>query len=78
MAPKLIKAVVLVGISLGYEDKVTNTVKKLDGVKDAFQVYGEHDLVIMIETDSIEKMNAIVQKTRKLEGVTRTVTLVAM
>lgn len=72
------KAVILLGLGLGDEERVVKEIRTMEGVKDGFVVYGEHDAVIMVEVPSQEKLNAIISRIRRMEGVTRTVTLAAV
>lgn len=73
-----IKAVILIGLVLGIEDRVIREIKKFEGVKDGFMVYGEYDGVFIVEVPSQEKLNALISRIRRTEGVTRTITLVAI
>jgi DNA-binding Lrp family transcriptional regulator len=73
-----IKAVILTGLVLGIEERVIREIKKFEGVKDGFMVYGEYDGVFMVEVPSQEKLNALISRIRRTEGVTRTITLVAI
>jgi len=73
-----IKAVILTGLVLGIEDRVIREIKKFEGVKDGFMVYGEYDGVFIVEVPSQEKLNSLISRIRRTEGVTRTITLVAI
>ncbi|MEM3531290.1 MAG: Lrp/AsnC ligand binding domain-containing protein [Nitrososphaerales archaeon] len=73
-----IKAVILTGLVLGSEERVIKEIKKFEGVKDGFMVYGEYDGVFLVEVPSQEKLNALISRIRRTEGVTRTITLVAI
>lgn len=73
-----IKAVILTGLVMGIEDRVIKEIKKFEGVKDGFMVYGEYDGVFIVEVPSQEKLNALISRIRRTEGVTRTITLVAI
>ncbi|MEM3437819.1 MAG: Lrp/AsnC ligand binding domain-containing protein [Nitrososphaerales archaeon] len=73
-----IKAVILTGLVLGSEERVIKEIKKFEGVKDGFMVYGEYDGVFFVEVPSQEKLNALISRIRRTEGVTRTITLVAI
>ena len=73
-----IKAVILAGLVLGIEDRVIREIKKFEGVKDGFMVYGEYDGVFIVEVPSQEKLNALISRIRRTEGVARTITLVAI
>ncbi|MGQ9468343.1 MAG: Lrp/AsnC ligand binding domain-containing protein [Nitrososphaerales archaeon] len=73
-----VKAIILTGLALGIEDRVIREIKKFKGVKDSFMVYGEYDGVFMVEVPSQEKLNALISRIRRTEGVTRTITLIAI
>jgi uncharacterized protein with GYD domain len=73
-----IKAVILTGLVMGIEDRVIREIKKYEGIKDGFMVYGEYDGVFIVEVPSQEKLNALISRIRRTEGVTRTITLVAI
>lgn len=53
-------------------------VKKLPEVTEAFQVYGEYDAVFVINTKSTHDIQEFVRKIRKMQGITRTVTVIEM
>ncbi|MEM2872908.1 MAG: Lrp/AsnC ligand binding domain-containing protein [Nitrososphaerales archaeon] len=73
-----IKAVILTGLVMGIEDRVIREIKKYEGIKDGFMVYGEYDGVFIVEVPSQERLNALISRIRRTEGVTRTITLVAI
>jgi DNA-binding Lrp family transcriptional regulator len=49
------QAFVLMNAELGSEDSIVQDLKKLDGVKEVFQVYGVYDIVAQLEADTMEK-----------------------
>lgn len=73
-----IKAIILTGLVLGAEERTVKEIKKFEGVKDGFMAYGEYDGVFIVEVPSQEKLNALISRIRRTEGVTRTITLVAI
>ncbi len=73
------KAFVLMNAELGSEDAIVNELKKIDGVKEVYQVYGVYDIVAQVEADTMEKAKEIVTwKLRKLNGVKSTLTMIVM
>ena len=42
------KAFVLMNAELGSEESIVNELKKLDGVKEIYQVYGVYDIVVKL------------------------------
>jgi len=73
------KAFVLMNAELGSEDTLVNDLKKLDSVKEVYQVYGVYDIVAQVEADTMEKVKeTITWKLRKLNGVKSTLTMIVM
>ena len=62
---------------MGADSEVLAHLRKLEGVQDAYQVYGVYDLVAKVTVDSTEKIKEIVtQKIRKMDKVYSTLTLI--
>ena len=73
------KAFVLMNAELGSEDSLVNELRKLDSVKEVYQVYGVYDVVAQVEADTMEKVKeTITWKLRKLNGVKSTLTMIVM
>jgi DNA-binding Lrp family transcriptional regulator len=71
------KAFVLMNAELGSEDSIVNELKKIEGVKEVYQVYGVYDIVAQVEADIMEKVKeTITWKLRKLNGVKSTLTMI--
>lgn len=52
-------------------------VKKLESVKEVITTYGEYDLIIKVEVDSLADLdNFVFHKLRVVEGVASTTTLI--
>ncbi len=52
-------------------------VKKLDAVEEVITTYGEYDLIIKVEIDSLEDLdNFVFHKLRIVEGIASTTTLI--
>ena len=49
------KAFVLMNAELGSEDSIVNELKKIEGVKEVYQVYGVYDIVAQVEADIMER-----------------------
>jgi DNA-binding Lrp family transcriptional regulator len=64
---------------LGSEDSLVSELRRLDGVKEVYQVYGVYDIVAQVEADTMEKVKeTITWKLRKLNGVKSTLTMIVM
>ena len=57
--------------------KVYDLVKQLPGVKEVITTYGEYDLIIKVEVDSLDSLDDFVfNKLRIIEGIKLTTTLI--
>jgi DNA-binding Lrp family transcriptional regulator len=73
------KAFVLMNAELGSEDSIVGELRRLEGVKEVYQVYGVYDIVTQVESDTMEKVKEIITwKLRKLNGVRSTLTMIVM
>jgi DNA-binding Lrp family transcriptional regulator len=73
------KAFVLMNAELGSEDSIVGELRRLEGVKEVYQVYGVYDIVAQVESDTMEKVKEIITwKIRKLNGVKSTLTMIVM
>jgi DNA-binding Lrp family transcriptional regulator len=73
------KAFVLMNAELGSEDSLVSDLRKIDSVREVYQVYGVYDIVAQVEADTMEKVKEpITWKLRKLNGVKSTLTMIVM
>ncbi len=69
---------VLVKIAVGEEDYAYNKLSEIEGIKGIHFVYGEYDMVLVIEErDTTMLRDIIMKKIRGVKGVIDTTTLVA-
>jgi len=67
---------VLINVELGCEADVLKALRKVEGVDEAFAMYGVYDVVARIKADTMDNLNQIVtQHIRKLEYVKSTLTM---
>lgn len=72
-------AFVLLNCELGSEQNVINQVKTMDGVKEVKGVFGAYDILVKIETASVERLREIITwKIRKIEKIRSTLTLMGV
>jgi len=70
---------VLVNVDPGYEEKVLSAVRKVEQVRDCHRVYGVYDMVVKVESSSMDSLKEIVTwKIRRLEGVRSTLTAIVI
>jgi DNA-binding Lrp family transcriptional regulator len=69
---------VLVKIAVGEEEASYNTLKEIEGISGIHFVYGEYDMVLVInERDSTKLRDIIMRSIRSVKGVIDTTTLVS-
>ncbi|NHI93847.1 MAG: Lrp/AsnC family transcriptional regulator [Candidatus Lokiarchaeota archaeon] len=71
-------AYLLIEIASGEEYNIIKNVKAIEEVKEAFIVYGAWDVIIKIGTETMGHLNSLVLKIRKMPGVKRSATLIAL
>ena len=72
-------AFVLVNTEIGSENEVLTTLKKVDGVEEAYAVYGVYDIVAKIRAESMDKLKEIVTwHIRRLDKVRSTLTMIVI
>ncbi len=73
------KAYVLMNTELAKEEEVVKELMKIEGVKEAYALYGIYDVIAEVEAESMEKIREIVlTRIRRLENVRTTITLITM
>ncbi len=72
-------AFVLINAEIGSESEVLNELKKIEGVEEAYSVYGVYDIIAKVKADSMEKLKDIVAwRIRKLNKVRSTLTMIVI
>ena len=72
-------AYVLINTELGSEDEIQEKLITYPEVKEAYVVYGVYDLIIKVESDTMEKIRRTVTwKIRRLDKVRSTLTMIVM
>jgi len=70
-------AFVLVNTDMQSENTVLRAVKKINGVVEAYSLYGTYDLIAKIEAERMAELTQIVTwRIRKIDGVRSTLTMV--
>jgi DNA-binding Lrp family transcriptional regulator len=69
-------ALLLINCIIGYQDYVVNELKKLSEFIEVYKVNGIYDIIVKVTTSSEEELQEImIDKIRKIEGITTTLTL---
>jgi len=72
-------AFVLVNVEAGTDREVLENIKKIPEVRTAYMVYGVYDIVVMLESDTLERLREMVtKKIRQLDKVRSTMTMIVM
>ena len=70
-------AFVLMNAELGKETQIVTELEKIPNVKEVYPVYGVYDVMMVIESDSMETLReTITSKVRKLDGIKSTLTMI--
>jgi DNA-binding Lrp family transcriptional regulator len=79
MVNKMPLAFVLVNVEAGTDREVLENIKKIPEVRTAYMVYGVYDIVVMLESDTLERLREMVtKKIRQLDKVRSTMTMIVM
>jgi len=72
-------AFVLVNAEIGSEEEVLKELKKVEGVVEAYVVYGVYDVVAKIRADTMDKLKDVVTwHVRRLNKVRSTLTMIVV
>jgi DNA-binding Lrp family transcriptional regulator len=73
------QAWVLVNTQTGKEFQVLNYLRKIPVVKEAHIVTGNYDIILLIESDSLKKLNDILSwNIRRHKNICNTVTMIVV
>ena len=73
------KAYVLINTDPDVEEEFIEEVTNIEGVIEVASVYGRYDFVVIIESDTMEKVkNIITWKIRRIRSVKSTITLIGV
>jgi len=72
-------AFVLINAEIGSEEEVLKELKKVEGVQEAYIVYGVYDVVAKIKADTMDKLKDVVTwHVRRLNKVRSTLTMIVV
>lgn len=72
-------AFVLINAEIGSEEEVLKELNKVEGVREAYIVYGVYDIVAKISADTMDKLKDIVTwNVRRLNKVRSTLTMIVV
>lgn len=65
-------AFVVVNTQLGQESDVLKAIRKLEGIKEAYKLYGVYDLIVIVEAETISILKERLLKIHRLNNVRST------
>ena len=71
-----LSAYVLINVNLGCETEILQALKKVQGLEEAFYVFGDYDIIAEVNANTIDELNQIVSQISKLRNVRSTVTMI--
>lgn len=72
-------AFVLINTEIGAMEEVLKAVRKIDGVKEAYNVYGVYDIIAKVESKSMEQLKEVVTRNiRQISQVRSTQTMMVV
>jgi DNA-binding Lrp family transcriptional regulator len=72
-------AFVLINAEIGSEGDVLKALREVEGVKEAYSVYGVYDIIAKVEADSMDKLKDVVTwRIRRLNKVRSTLTMIVI
>jgi DNA-binding Lrp family transcriptional regulator len=71
------KAFVLINTEIGSEADVLKDLKKVEGIEEAFAVYGVYDIIARVSAQTMDRLKEIVTwRVRRLDKVRSTLTMI--
>ncbi|RLI42212.1 Lrp/AsnC family transcriptional regulator [Candidatus Bathyarchaeota archaeon] len=72
-------AFVLINTEIGSEADVLKDLKKVEGVEEAFAVYGVYDIIARVKAETMDELKEIVTwRIRRLDKVRSTLTMIVV
>jgi len=73
------RAFILINTEIGSEADVLKKLKKVEGIDEAFLVYGVYDIIARVKADTMDKLKEIVTwRIRRLDKVSSTLTMIVV
>ena len=71
-------AYVLINSDIGSELEVLKQIREMEGIEQAYALYGAYDVMVKVASESMEELKQIITwRIRKLDGIRATLTLMA-
>ena len=77
---RVVTAIVMIRVGTGehldFERAVKEEIKKMEGVKTVYSVFGRYDLIVQVEASTLEELPRVTDKIRAIAGVLSTESLI--
>ena len=73
-----VRAHVMVNVSTGQASGLVRSLRRIPGVLRAYAVSGIYDFIVLVEADSTEQLDGVLDQVRELHGVERTLTSIIL
>jgi DNA-binding Lrp family transcriptional regulator len=60
-----------------FNPQILQDLRSLNGVEEAYALYGVHDIIVKTKADTMNRINEVHNKIRKLKSITSTLTMIA-
>ncbi len=72
-------AFILINTEIGSESDVLKSLEDVEGIEEAYSVYGVYDIIVKIKAESMDKLKDIVTwRVRRLNKVRSTLTMIVI
>jgi DNA-binding Lrp family transcriptional regulator len=74
------RAFVLINTNYGVDDDIlVDQLKKIEGISEAYRIYGIYDILVKIEARTIEQIREVIgRKLKNIRNIKSTITMVAI
>ena len=72
----VVMGVIMIKVVPGQERFVYSSLKTRDETLDVYHVFGEYDFIVMLQTESINKLNQFMERIQEMNGTITTKTIV--
>jgi DNA-binding Lrp family transcriptional regulator len=74
------RAFVLINTDYGVDDDtIVDELKKIEGISEAYRIYGIYDILVKVEASTIEQIREVVsRKLKNIKNIKSTITMVAI
>jgi DNA-binding Lrp family transcriptional regulator len=72
------EAYFMVSTKTNKTDKILEEIKKIDGVEEAYPIYGQYDIITKFNGINLKQLRNEILKVRKMPNISKTLTLLVV